>query len=397
MMMYATAPNWKAGTVGNEAYNLYLRRSFDGGLTWTTLPASFAHINGITYNGDGTTTCEDYGWGGQVEEETCTDYGPGDFEQARNVSRLTGSKVTVLDPRYSPTGGMLKKDYTNLLCDDDLDGVWESCGYTEAPYPEEIRDPSAFFATFETGDNTVVNIDTGANPLNMYYSRAFNFGDDWDEVDVCDTELEDPWYPNMSAACDEGEVELRWDWLENGEEWATEASVYGNPNGDRFYAVWNQELPVDVEHDIFTNMDTEFRRIFYNLTDVDAYPSAAITYVSQEWIDLSVDETLLLVGSAWDNDYLEGPPYEDIADMVWTIDGVDVLNNDPNDPNSSPDIDPDPKRLNIPTSHLATGWHSFSFKASDKGGRWSPGVSVDVFVAKKLYRVYLPTMIQPEP
>ena len=34
--------------------------------------------------------------------------------------RLTGSKITVLDPRYSPTGGMLKLDYSNLLCYDEL-------------------------------------------------------------------------------------------------------------------------------------------------------------------------------------------------------------------------------------------------------------------------------------
>jgi hypothetical protein len=38
MMMYAWSPNWKAQTVGNDHYNLYVRRSFDGGLTWTTTP-----------------------------------------------------------------------------------------------------------------------------------------------------------------------------------------------------------------------------------------------------------------------------------------------------------------------------------------------------------------------
>ena len=43
-------------------------------------------------------------------------YGAGEFEQARNVSQLAGTRITVLDPRYSPSGGMLKKDYTNLLC-----------------------------------------------------------------------------------------------------------------------------------------------------------------------------------------------------------------------------------------------------------------------------------------
>ena len=33
-------------------------------------------------------------------------YGAGEFEQGRNVSLLTGNKITILDPRYSPTGGM---------------------------------------------------------------------------------------------------------------------------------------------------------------------------------------------------------------------------------------------------------------------------------------------------
>ena len=52
MMMYAWAPNWKANTVGNDHYNLYVRRSFDGGLTWTTTPAAFG--------GEGVTATENY-------------------------------------------------------------------------------------------------------------------------------------------------------------------------------------------------------------------------------------------------------------------------------------------------------------------------------------------------
>jgi hypothetical protein len=31
MIMYAWSPNWKANSVGNDHYNLYARRSFDGG------------------------------------------------------------------------------------------------------------------------------------------------------------------------------------------------------------------------------------------------------------------------------------------------------------------------------------------------------------------------------
>ncbi len=40
MMLYATSPNWKLNTVGRDRYDLYLRRSFDGGVTFTTTPYS---------------------------------------------------------------------------------------------------------------------------------------------------------------------------------------------------------------------------------------------------------------------------------------------------------------------------------------------------------------------
>ncbi len=44
MMMYAWSPNWNSNTVGNDHYNLYVRRSFDGGLTWTTTPAGLGGL-----------------------------------------------------------------------------------------------------------------------------------------------------------------------------------------------------------------------------------------------------------------------------------------------------------------------------------------------------------------
>ncbi len=35
---YALSPNWAASRNGNDRYNFYTRRSFDGGQTWTTNP-----------------------------------------------------------------------------------------------------------------------------------------------------------------------------------------------------------------------------------------------------------------------------------------------------------------------------------------------------------------------
>ena len=67
MMMYAWSPNWKTNAVGKDQYNLYARRSFDGGVTWTTTPAALG--------GNGTTTCEIFrnSTGGLLSTPACTD------------------------------------------------------------------------------------------------------------------------------------------------------------------------------------------------------------------------------------------------------------------------------------------------------------------------------------
>lgn len=392
MMMYATAANWKANTTGNEAYQLYIRRSFDGGQTWTTLPADYTHWSplnpDVTITADGTTSYEWYGGYGEDDYSVETTYGAGEFEQARNVSQLAGTRVTVLDPRYSPSGGMLKKDYTKLLCYDetavpteigDAGTGWVSCNYTEAPYPEDVRDPSAFFATFETGDNSVVTEETGTVPMDMYYSRASNFGDDWDEQDICAlAEDEEPWYPSASVVCEEGDVELRWDWLENGDDLATEASVYGNPNGDRFYAVWNQELPIGVDElgeTIYTDMDSEFRRIFFNFTDVDTAPTATILYVSKTAADYA-DEDLVFSGTGRDYDRMGAG----ITDYLWTSSLDGVISNS--------------KSFTIPVNQLSTGIHTISFKVCDDEGNWSAEKTVTLFVAVELTQIHLPVVFR---
>ena len=93
------------------------------------------------------------------------------YEQARNASELIGNKVTVLDPRYSPTGGM--KLYatirTNWLTENGFT-------FTGLPYADDVaRDPSKYFLVYETGDNTTVT-EGEATPLDLFYSRATGVG-----------------------------------------------------------------------------------------------------------------------------------------------------------------------------------------------------------------------------
>ncbi len=43
---------------------------------------------------------------------------------------------------------------------------------------DDLRDPSKFFIVYETGDNTTV-AEGEAVPLDLFYSRATNWGDDY--------------------------------------------------------------------------------------------------------------------------------------------------------------------------------------------------------------------------
>ena len=253
MMMYAWSPNWKANSVGNDHYNLYARRSFDGGATWTTTPAALG--------GDGTETCENYGSGSEYTT-ACTTYGAGEFEQARNLSQLTGNKVTILDPRYTPTGGL------KMLSITDLKGI----NFTG--YDDDVRDPSKFFIVYETGDNTTV-AEGEAVPMDLFYSRATAWGDDYFLVEYTSTtDTEETW---------------GFDWLEHDrEDLSGEAANTCNNGGTYYYVIWNQ-WQEDAEENV-SNSDAIFRRVFFNDT-VDAIPSSSVVYVNSYAFGWTTDTT----------------------------------------------------------------------------------------------------------
>ena len=51
------------------------------------------------------------------------------------------------------------------------------------------------------------------------------------------------------------------------------------------------------------------------------------------------------------------------------------------------------RTLRLPPGNMHPGWKHFQFKASDKGGRWSPGADVYIFIAEEVSNVYLPLTI----
>ena len=224
MAMYAWSPNWEANAEGHDNYNLYVRRSFDGGDTWTTLPADFEIPDGVQVTADGSRSCEWYGLPGSLTEEAiCFDYVAGDMEQARNLSQLIGTHYTVLDPRFAPTPGTITACMVGGLIEDP-------CPYEL--YPDDVTDPSKYFATFEVGDTENVAEGGEAEPMDMFYARAINYGDEYELADSNGDGIAD-------VDPTDGEFEI-FDKLEWHDPHAAEATLTTNPGGTLFYAVWNQ-------------------------------------------------------------------------------------------------------------------------------------------------------------
>jgi hypothetical protein len=353
MMMYAWAPNWNSNTVGNDHYNLYIRRSFDGGVTWTTTPASLG--------GAGVTVTEYY-YGESIGDPVPVEwtYEAGAFEQGRNVSLLTGNKVTILDPRYSPTGGM--KLYPTIKTD------WltaNNISFEGLPYTDDVRVRDKFFIVYETGDNTTVAVGE-ATPLDLFYSRGTEYGDVWEVMD----------YPTTT---DDLLVD-RWPWLENKEDdLSGEAGMVANPGGTFCYVVWNQwkeEILPDGEELIY-DADMPFRRLMYlpDDTEIELAPVASILYTSATMVSQSADDILTLTGTARDLDVVG----DGIVAYKWTSNLDGEVGND--------------QVLQIPAADLSRGRHTFTFTALDAEGHWSTGKSVTVVVAETVYRVALPMVM----
>jgi len=223
VMGYSYTPNWAAARNGNDKYDFYMRRSFDGGLTWTTDPA-----------GEGVTHCRT--WTDpvtKIKTEVCTDYAAGAFEEARNLSQLPNSKESVIEPRIVGAPGTIK-----------VDGVWTGIA-------EDLQNQSVFYVSYGTSTNPpIVHGDSEEEqeypaPLDLYYSFSQDRGESYVEV---------AWDVNPDSDGNwAGETVYRWDFLAKGEAEQGEAQLRMTPDGSRFYATWLQDA--EDSSDIF------FRRI----------------------------------------------------------------------------------------------------------------------------------------
>jgi hypothetical protein len=266
-MLYAWSPNYKDNAVGRDRYDLYVRRSFDGGATWTTTPNGFTGTDGVPVTASGTTTCEAWRDGATSADDThlCTAYlVPGEPEQSRNVSQLQTIRTTVLDPRYTPTGTNLGVGMPDARPD------WADDWLLFTPVdPTDLRNASRYFVVFETGDNTTTAVGE-AEPLDLNYMRAEVYGDHytvWTEIDTGFSALADC-YPNntygdttMDFAAGTGFCNES-DGLESKQDdRSEEASVTASAYGDFLYGVWGQFTLDDAGE--FVEGDAVFRRVWY--------------------------------------------------------------------------------------------------------------------------------------
>jgi len=254
MMGYSYTPNWAASRNGHDRYDFFIRRSFDGGQTWTTDPAGAGVTHCQVFKktiGVGDDLTFEYDADGHiVKEEVCTEYAPGAFEQARNMSQLPNAKSSVIEPRIvGPPAGAVRNS----------DGTMSN----KTDHPEDIYDAAVVYLAYGTSTNPRKDPDgadeedgdVDALPLDLYYTFTQDRGE---------TFVLDEWEVNPDSDGNHaGETVTRWGYLAKGDAEQGEVQIRMTADGSRFYGVWLQELEIlDPESPThFEGSDVWFRRI----------------------------------------------------------------------------------------------------------------------------------------
>ncbi len=233
---FSYTANWAAARNGNDKYDFFIRRSFDGGQTWTTDPDSEEDVEHC------------YTWTDPVTKEkteVCTVFAPGDFESMRNLSQLPNNKESVIEPRIVAVPGTIK-----------VDGVWTGIA-------EDKQNPDVFYVAYGTSTNPKKDPVTGEQeepaPKDLFWSVSDDRGQ---------TYLEIAWEYNGTEEYSGGAIEgeLRWDFMAKGDPEQGEVQLRETPDGSRFYASWLDEGE--------EGSDIIFRRIMPNIFEANVAEDA---------------------------------------------------------------------------------------------------------------------------
>lgn len=228
IMGYSYTPNWAASRNAHDKYDFYIRRSFDGGQTWTTDPAAYDEdgnakivmhedifIDPEGVSGSELPAVDEEG--NDITEATkhfsvFSEYGPGVYEPARNVSLLKNNKTSVIEPRLVGVPGTIK-----------INGV-------NSANPEDIQNGDVFYVAYGTATNLR---DVDKTPEDLFYSFSMDRGT---------TLVEDSWQVNPDSAGNfAGEWVTRWAWLAKQDPEQGEVQLRMTPDGSKFYACWLEE------------------------------------------------------------------------------------------------------------------------------------------------------------
>jgi hypothetical protein len=190
VVMYTWTPNWAAARNGNDMYDVYVRRSFDGGRMTTD-------VKGL-------------------------------FEQPKNLSNLrvsynedvldgigNGRGLTAIEPRL----------------------VAAPSTYSGAPYnPDDTQNAMVYYVAYGTSTNPDLNVqdvpEEDAIPQDLYWSFSDNLGETYyQELNENNGRWELPGLGNMSR-----DPETGLSYVQEGE-----AQIRLNPAGTEMYAVWLAE------------------------------------------------------------------------------------------------------------------------------------------------------------
>ena len=254
---FSYCPNWAASRNGNDKYDFFLRRSFNGGVTWTTDPKGTGTNHCITWTyPSGTQSAGE-------KVEVCTDYAAGEFEVMRNLTQLPNSKESVIEPRVVAVPGTIK-----------VAGVYTGI-------PEDKQNQNVFYVAWGTSSNPKKDPITGDQeepaPADLYWSYSMDKGE---------TYFIDEWVVNPDSDGNlSGETVYGTPWMAKGPQEQGEVQLRMTPDGSRFYASWLDEGE--------EGSDIVFRRIMPAGFDVNNAPVAVIaveTAAALEVDDSSSDD-----------------------------------------------------------------------------------------------------------
>jgi hypothetical protein len=220
---YAWTPNW--GRRANDKYDFFIRRSFNGGQSWTTDPADLEPIeHNVAFR---VPIIDDENqeiiWD---EEIVTTVYGAGASEPPRNVSNLRNNRVSVLEPRLVKTPGTILTGGITLYPEDEWDkNVYQlafGIEFNQNQAPDDVVFPKI--------------------PLDIDYSRTKDKGQRYETVVVTPQggsgKPQEGWSPLAKDKPEQGAAQLR-----------------QTPDGSRMYSIWLEESE--------SGSDIMFRRVDY--------------------------------------------------------------------------------------------------------------------------------------